>query len=645
MRINKKNINRFISLLSLSSLSFSFIPLGNINISKNIDTKQQLLNKKLKAEGRFVNTSFIKKNEKINKIQSNFSEFNKHDETKKSYFFLIEVKRDVNALDLTSITELIKNRKSIQSAKKSLAVKNLIFVSAEFERDNEFSEFKNFLDNSSFVENYELHETKLEVSNNFVSTSDSDYYGYENPSNYADYSKNFLSNNYTKKDRDEAIQVAKWKSATKFPIGVAILETGDGGYGDPHALIDNTNTYYFDSSNKVINNFSNYWEPLSLPQPPKFGDHSTKVASIVGGKSGVNPMLELYGIKYSQTFGFNDITGLDNEIGYILKNKNIRVVNASLATKYGRGWYEYNIYSRYIDLVAKDNSGVIFVFAAGNDGDKSNKKLTDLQLSYNSIIVGANDFDKNRTDFSSYGSDTPVSPLLLANGYGYNFKDQVAQGTSFAAPFVSGVVANSFLLASEKYNLGYASLIAKSVLGVSTTNINGDKSNQFGLNSEYGAGVLDYSKINEALKNVTKVEWNKNQAKSDIYNNVPTAYHDVKNNEASIKDVDLKKGNILRTSLSWFFDGRTFYNSSGGTTELQQVSLNFNTITRPAVKNFDLIIKNSKGEIVSSSKSYNNYEFIRWEVPEDDKYSFVIKRDDGIKPDEVEQLVLTHTVE
>ncbi|QZX49493.1 S8 family serine peptidase [Mycoplasma sp. E35C] len=632
----------------ISSISFSLLPFSALSVS-NLEVKKDILNEENNEVGKTIlqNTSLqtpnsFSESDQETKTTYDNQKISKQEINKKTV--LIEIKRDISPLNVTSLVETLKNETGFLFVKKSEAIKSLILAYVDEQQINKVTDF---LNNSSWVENFSFDNNK---KGSDLKPNNSEYYGNitsNNSSKYGDYSQNFISNKYEKKFRDEAIRATKrYENAGNSKIAVAVLEVG-GKEDITGGLIDNTNRYYFNSDSPVENNNSLFYNINTYFWSwPTYSEHATQVGSIIGGRSGVNPLLKLYGIKYNGVEWGNDIIGLDNEIGYILSHKDIKVVNNSHGAEYGKGKYTYNIRSRYIDLVAHDNPDFVFVFSAGNDGDENNKKLNNMQLSHNSIIVGSNDKKGSISSFSSQGSDTSNSPLLLANGERYNFENRRGYGTSYSAPFISGVVANTMILYKEKYQLGRNGIIAKAALGSATSNVssntNGQSNLQSNLNKDFGAGILDYSKLKESFDNLRYIKW-KN------YNEIslsPYTSYDKSSNELIIKNKFFKKGDILRTSLSWSYNGRDFFKNSKPTRIWQNVYRNENDIKNPAIKDFDLKIRNTKGQTIQKSEGYNNYEFIKVKIPEDGYYDFVISRySDSLDKTSQEELAFTYTTE
>uniref|UniRef100_UPI00051B1201 S8 family serine peptidase n=1 Tax=[Mycoplasma] collis TaxID=2127 RepID=UPI00051B1201 len=280
-----------------------------------------------------------------------------------------------------------------------------------------------------------------------------------------------------------------------------------------------------------------------LPFNNNFGEHATNVASVAGGYNGVNKNINLYGIR---AFFWN---GIEQEIEWLISN-NVKVINVSLG--YG-DYYKYNGYANYFDKLSNNlENEVTFVIAAGNDGRKEDlnlRKLQQLQLSYNSVTVGASDAINyfETAAYSSYGSLNDAKEVTLIAPPGifdkYNVYDKKTNnysgvyyngGTSFSSPVVASVLASYMNKKSYIYDKGLDSIISLSALSSSATHSDT-------INSKMGAGLLNVDNFESALESLNYIK-----LKGDSY---------VAENQENITThkVYLKKGQKLKAALAWNF--------------------------------------------------------------------------------------------
>ncbi|WP_027122214.1 S8 family serine peptidase [[Mycoplasma] imitans] len=548
----------------------------------------------------------------------------------------ITFKGDFAIFDKNNILELVKKQPQVLDVKQSVAIDNYYLVSVFFKKDSDDREkFDRFLKQYDLVGDF--YETENNKSQNKTTMPQQYYknlhswnsnYGVGVESFLNRYKRNFDSNNYTDFERNKAINNTRYKINlyNEKRIGVAVLEVGEGGENREQSLIDTKDEFYFDNNvTKIYNRWDIFWN--GGIRWPTYGKHATEVASVISGINGVNPYHNLYGVKanlVTKSFGYAE-SGLENEIGYIKKLDNVKIVNSSWGyghpTTADGPLFNYNYYARYMDLLAANDRDMIYVFSAGNNGDKTLNKLSGFKLSYNSVIVGSNDLSGSWSDFSSWGSKTYSAPLILANGEGYNFKGAGPngyRGTSYAAPFISGVIANTLIQYPQKYKLGINSIIAKAILGVSSSKAKQDRSTeQLGLNEKNGVGILNYKKIRSAFDNLNYIEWTGND--QVLVNNVWKS----KNNDKSltVENLQLKKGDNLRISLSWLFKPTktTVYNSNKDRLNLTE-SIDYNN------QDFDLQIRSKNVSFSRKSISLNNFEFIQVPIQEDGEYEIVVSK-------------------
>lgn len=228
-------------------------------------------------------------------------------------------------------------------------------------------------------------------------------------------------------------------------IGVKIGVLESVGKYDSSAplLVNKTNLYYIDNidSNGNIDQNANI---VDL--------HATDIVSLIGGKivqragkiySGVVPGATIYQTSFStEPFLYS---GLQNLI-----DQGVCVINCSFAALENIGEYTYT--DKEIDKIAKNNS-ITIVTATGNMG----LSVQSPGKSLNSISVGgADSIDENGIpkqtpyeiwNYSSYieSSYSPNKPDIVAPSVNvpilYNFGVSLENGTSLAAPIITGIVA------------------------------------------------------------------------------------------------------------------------------------------------------------------------------------------------------------
>lgn len=588
--------NKKIPLIFVGVLPFVAIPLISYNTNTKFNKNSKIM---FEGFGGFESQN-IEKSKNINDKKEN-----------DKVSLMIILNENISNDEISNLLEKLNNFEAIIDISKSKVLNNYLIGSLKNDKDL-IGALIDFFENNQNISNVYLNNAANFTSNSNQNEDEK----FELYKSYNGYLSNFKSNKYTKEFRDEIIESFKeymWYDDKR--IGIGVLEAGDETkWWNHHALINKEDEFYFDVSKDtkqiIVNDWSTFYVPYFWNIKPQYGIHSTQVASIIGGINGVNPLLKLYGIKLNTLNSNNVYKSLDDEIEYLTKQKDIKVINNSWGHKNpSSDLYKYNSYSKYFDEVAKKFPEIIFVFSAGNNGDDDNeqkRKLNAEKLSYNSIIVGANNSIGGVSSFSTYNSDTGKNILLLANGSNYKFKEGYSSGTSFSAPFISGVLGNTLVKYEEKYDYGKNNIIAMATLAASTSNeINNNNDNQSKLDPKVGAGILDYSKLDQAFNNLKYIKWLKNKSK---INNISNKNTDEK--ELFIKNINIEKGKNVRISLAWEFDGTTFINDDD---------------TKPNVHDFDLYIYDENDKLVAYSKDQrNNIEFIKFKSTNSGNYKIKI---------------------
>ncbi|MEN8218885.1 MAG: S8 family serine peptidase, partial [Pseudomonadota bacterium] len=189
----------------------------------------------------------------------------------------------------------------------------------------------------------------------------------------------------------------------------------------------------------------NGWDFLNNDNDPiDDNSHGTHVAGIIGavgdngsGVVGVNWSVQIMPLKFLGANGSGTTADAIEAIQYATM-MGVKILNNS----WGSGGFSQALRDA---IIAANEAGVLFVAAAGNDG--SNNDVTPFYpASYyesNILAVAATDHNDNLASFSNYGFSAVdlgapgvnILSTTLNNTYGFK------NGTSMAAPFVSGVAA------------------------------------------------------------------------------------------------------------------------------------------------------------------------------------------------------------
>jgi len=246
------------------------------------------------------------------------------------------------------------------------------------------------------------------------------------------------------------------------------------------------------------------------------------------------------------------------------------------------------------DMVANRVRSV--VFAAGNRGADSDHCVISPALAYNVITVGASD-DKNTTDwaddtmgsYSSYGDPTTThndreEPDVTAPGTAFQsttnadpWTGNVGNGTSYAAPVVTGVIAQ---LMQRSPSLRILPTAVRAILmATAAHNIEGDAR----LSEKDGAGEI-------------VADW-----ADDVVQNINGTFHagTYNSNEQSPADFPISQyysitaGRPTRIVLTW------------------DVDHNYSSYSSQPSGDLDMQIIGPAGNVVASSASFdNNYEIV-----------------------------------
>nr|WP_308271233.1 type VII secretion-associated serine protease mycosin [Kitasatospora sp. SUK 42] len=173
--------------------------------------------------------------------------------------------------------------------------------------------------------------------------------------------------------------------------------------------------------------------------------HGTKVAGIIAaGRSdrtgfvGLAPDAQIYSIRQNDSEGNGDVSTLATAIREAVK-AGARVINISQDVR-GAGDTHFGGYQELkAEIQTAEEKNVVVVASTGNDG----KEGDTYPGAFPTVLaVGASDRNNERAPFSQYGSFVKVAApgvdmLSTVPGGG----QCVDNGTSFAAPYVSGLAA------------------------------------------------------------------------------------------------------------------------------------------------------------------------------------------------------------
>lgn len=233
---------------------------------------------------------------------------------------------------------------------------------------------------------------------------------------------------------------------------------GNGVDDDGNGFVDDINGWDFAHNDNTVFDYTGATYPPAINYSGDIDDHGTHVAGTIGamgnngiGVVGVNWQVSLMSLKFlAGVDGFGTTADLLRALGYAkqmrefwvssggTKGANIRVLNNS----YGGGGSS----QAELDAIsALGDAGILFVVAAGNDGQNNDMFPTypASYLSTNIISVAASTGFGTRASFSNFGPGTvnitaPGDYILSTTPKNtYNF----FSGTSMATPHVSGGAA------------------------------------------------------------------------------------------------------------------------------------------------------------------------------------------------------------
>ncbi len=309
---------------------------------------------------------------------------------------------------------------------------------------------------------------------------------------------------YGKSEEQIRINNAHWLHRMNYKGEGMLMMIIDGGFHN----VDSIRHFSKLRSENRLFGVRNYVQPAV--DPMREGSHGTSVlsciaANIPGELIGTAPMVSVYlaetedGRTENKVEEDNLVAGLEwaDSLG-------CDVINISL----GYIWFDDTVQSRrtHADLTGTTSrasqgatiaasKGIIVCNAAGNEGGKQWKKISAPADAKDILTVGAIDNTGMRASFSSYGptADGRVKPdacavgrnAYAANPYG---KTVMINGTSFASPILSGMVACLWQIFPEKSTSEIIEAIHKS----------GNQANK--PDSSLGYGYTDFFKAYNILQ-------------------------------------------------------------------------------------------------------------------------------------------------
>ncbi|WP_159444213.1 S8 family serine peptidase [Mycoplasmopsis agassizii] len=386
------------------------------------------------------------------------------------------------------------------------------------------------------------------------------------------------------------------------------------GILDPSGIIDTSAKQFWKSTKKVTHDDFFLSESVGL--------HANRVAEVIIGKQGITPYVDLYSSQ------FEDWNGIAGELNWFINN-GVHVINNSWGSVY-QNLTAYNADAQWLDNFLLQNSEVVFIKTAGNEGNplkkgykKGNEFLEHRSLSFNSIIVGALETQERVKGqaFSEISKNVNYVTTSAPDLFISEFEDEkglhAIGGTSFAAPSITGIVA---LLKQPKYqaklNQGKDSIIIKSaIISGSRNNLddylwnNQEKSVwNHNYNNKTGFGRANYSKIQESLNNLEYFRLTSRYTEDNKY----------------VKKVYIDKGKKYRVNITWQVRDLLHRFPIDKSVWLYNVPTPDDTFTPPVSISLNVRFPGNSGKVVSVDNNLWNTKIVDFEATESGYYSFEV---------------------
>ncbi len=244
-------------------------------------------------------------------------------------------------------------------------------------------------------------------------------------------------------------------------------------------------------------------------------EHAFYTSSIYAGNNGIAKDASIY---FAQTNKSIDEATSYIEICDWLVSNNVDVINQSFGSDdISDNDTPYNLSSAYSDYIIK-KFNITMVISAGND---SYYGIISPATAVNAITVGSVNSNLELSSFSSFNSPFKqnimlTKPTIAAPGEGLycipNI-DEMIDGTSFSAPFVTGIVAllmEEFPILKSNPEAVMSVLIASSFPASGQTELFNEKS---------GFGIVNYERARMAARDLTisPIESNLNSGDTICY--------------------------------------------------------------------------------------------------------------------------------